>query len=66
MNLPDGAIAIQIDAGQAFGTGNHEATRGCLQSIEKVVQITRRPIRWISAPAAVFWPLRSLSALAVL
>ena len=33
---PDGAIAIQIDAGQAFGTGNHETTRGCLQSIEKV------------------------------
>ncbi|MGB0630282.1 MAG: 50S ribosomal protein L11 methyltransferase [Alphaproteobacteria bacterium] len=31
---PDGSIAIRIDAGQAFGTGNHETTRGCLQAIE--------------------------------
>ena len=33
---PDGAIAIRIDAGQAFGTGNHETTRGCLQAIEMI------------------------------
>ncbi|MEE2997549.1 MAG: 50S ribosomal protein L11 methyltransferase [Pseudomonadota bacterium] len=33
---PDGAIAIQVDAGQAFGTGNHETTLGCLQAIESV------------------------------
>lgn len=33
---PANAIAIQIDAGLAFGTGNHETTQGCLQAIEAV------------------------------
>lgn len=33
---PDGAIPIQVDAGQAFGTGNHETTKGCLQAIEAI------------------------------
>ena len=31
---PKGAVAIKIDAGQAFGTGHHETTCGCLQAIE--------------------------------
>lgn len=30
---PTGLIAIQIDAGLAFGTGHHESTRGCLTAI---------------------------------
>tara|TARA_R110002126_G_scaffold35040_23_gene108205 strand:+ start:1078 stop:1962 length:885 start_codon:yes stop_codon:yes gene_type:complete len=33
---PAGSIPIKIDAGQAFGTGNHETTQGCLQALEKV------------------------------
>ena len=33
---PAGAIPIQIDAGQAFGTGNHGTTKGCLQAIETI------------------------------
>jgi len=33
---PDGAIAIKIDAGLAFGTGNHETTQGCLQALERL------------------------------
>ena len=33
---PDGAIAIRVDAGLAFGTGNHETTCSCLQAIESV------------------------------
>jgi ribosomal protein L11 methyltransferase len=33
---PANSIAIQIDAGLAFGTGNHETTQGCLQAIEAV------------------------------
>lgn len=28
--IPDGALAFEIDAGQAFGTGHHETTAGCL------------------------------------
>lgn len=33
---PPDAIAIKIDAGLAFGTGNHETTQGCLQALESV------------------------------
>jgi ribosomal protein L11 methyltransferase len=28
--VPDDALAFEIDAGQAFGTGHHETTAGCL------------------------------------
>ncbi|MFT5487495.1 MAG: ribosomal protein L11 methyltransferase [Paracoccaceae bacterium] len=34
---PANAIAIQIDAGLAFGTGNHETTQGCLLALEAVL-----------------------------
>ena len=33
---PDEAIVIRMDAGQAFGTGNHETTKGCLQAIDVI------------------------------
>ncbi|MEB2843253.1 50S ribosomal protein L11 methyltransferase [Rhizobiales bacterium RZME27] len=32
-----GDIAIEIDAGQAFGTGHHGTTAGCLETIERVL-----------------------------
>lgn len=38
-----GDLAIEIDAGQAFGTGHHGTTAGCLEMIEQVLK--RRPIR---------------------
>ncbi len=34
-------IAIEIDAGQAFGTGHHGTTAGCLETIEKVLASRR-------------------------
>jgi len=34
-------IAIEIDAGQAFGTGHHGTTAGCLETIETVVRSRR-------------------------
>ena len=37
-----GEIAIEIDAGQAFGTGHHGTTAGCLEIIEKVMR-ARQP-----------------------
>lgn len=37
-----GDIAIEIDAGQAFGTGHHGTTAGCLEVIEQVVR-SRKP-----------------------
>ncbi len=33
-----GDIAIEIEAGQAFGTGHHGTTAGCLAMIERVVR----------------------------
>lgn len=37
-----GDIAIEIDAGLAFGTGHHGTTSGCLEMIDRVVR-QRRP-----------------------
>lgn len=39
---PAGLIAIRIDAAQAFGTGHHETTTGCLEAIQLVLR-RRRP-----------------------
>ena len=36
--LPAGLTAIHIDAAQAFGTGHHETTTGCLEAIEQVLK----------------------------
>jgi ribosomal protein L11 methyltransferase len=35
---PAAAIAIRIDAGQAFGTGHHESTRGCLLALDALAR----------------------------
>ena len=35
---PDGRIRIAINAGLAFGTGDHETTRLCLESVERHVR----------------------------
>ncbi len=33
-SIPDGATAFEIDAGLAFGTGQHDTTAGCLRALE--------------------------------
>ena len=33
---PTGAIAFEIDAGRAFGTGQHETTTGCLIALDRL------------------------------
>jgi ribosomal protein L11 methyltransferase len=33
---PERAIALEIDAGRAFGTGQHETTSGCLEAISQM------------------------------
>jgi ribosomal protein L11 methyltransferase len=34
--IPAGAIAFEIDAGRAFGTGQHETTTGCLIALDRL------------------------------
>lgn len=40
---PAGQTAILIDAAQAFGTGHHETTTGCLEAIDRTLK--RRRVR---------------------
>jgi ribosomal protein L11 methyltransferase len=44
--LPRGSIAIEIDAGQAFGTGHHATTRGTLIVLDRLMRTRRftRPL----------------------
>lgn len=37
-NCPEELIAISIDAGRAFGTGEHATTKGCLEAISQISQ----------------------------
>lgn len=36
--VPAGVIPLLVDAGQAFGTGHHETTTGCLEFISEIVR----------------------------
>ncbi|MBU1334043.1 MAG: 50S ribosomal protein L11 methyltransferase [Alphaproteobacteria bacterium] len=40
--VPGGLTSMKIDAAQAFGTGHHETTTGCLEAIDKVLK-RRKP-----------------------
>jgi ribosomal protein L11 methyltransferase len=33
---PEGSVALEIDAGRAFGTGQHETTTGCLIALSRL------------------------------
>jgi ribosomal protein L11 methyltransferase len=35
-SVPEDAIALEIDAGRAFGTGQHETTSGCLVALSRL------------------------------
>jgi ribosomal protein L11 methyltransferase len=39
--LPSGRIAIEIDAAQAFGTGHHATTAGCLSVLDRLLRRRR-------------------------
>ncbi|MDH3195763.1 MAG: 50S ribosomal protein L11 methyltransferase [Hyphomicrobiales bacterium] len=36
--LPAGRVRIAIDAGQAFGTGHHGSTAGCLAALDRIIR----------------------------
>ena len=50
-----GGIAIEIEAGLAFGTGHHGTTAGCLEMIAASCAANSRATRSTSAPAARCW-----------
>ena len=62
---PNGRIALRVDAGRAFGSGEHGSTRGCLLALEG---LSYRPVRRIldmgcgsgilALAAARIWPAR--------
>lgn len=42
-SVPDGVVALLVDAAMAFGTGHHGTTTGCLQAYEALLQEDGRP-----------------------
>lgn len=44
--IPEGLTPMKIDAAQAFGTGHHETTTGCLEAVEALLT-QRTPTRMI-------------------
>jgi ribosomal protein L11 methyltransferase len=67
---PAGAVPIRLDAGQAFGSGEHDSTRGCLLALDRLAR--RRRLRRVldlgcgagilAIAAAKCWPARILAA----
>ena len=68
--VPDGCVGILMDAGPAFGTGDHQSTRGCLIALDRLAQ--GRPMAKIldlgcgsgilSIAAARIWPAGIIAA----
>jgi ribosomal protein L11 methyltransferase len=66
---PEGAVAIEIDAGLAFGSGEHESTRGCLLALDDLAR--RRRLRRVldlgcgsgilAIATAKCWPAQALA-----
>lgn len=40
--VPEGAVAFEIDAGLAFGTGQHATTAGCLAALDRLERTGKR------------------------
>lgn len=67
---PAGTVPIRLDAGQAFGSGEHESTRGCLLALDGLAG--RRRLKRVldlgcgagilAIAAAKCWPARVLAA----
>ncbi len=66
---PAGTVAIELEAGLAFGSGEHESTRGCLLALDWLAR-RRRPCNVLdlgtgsgilAIAAARLWPCRVLA-----
>ena len=63
--VPEGRIALLIDAAMAFGTGHHGTTLGCLRALDRMVDAGETPQRIadigagtavLAMAAAAVWP----------
>jgi ribosomal protein L11 methyltransferase len=66
---PTGTLPIQLDAGQAFGSGEHATTEGCLLALGRLARRRRRRVLdlgcgsgILAIAAAKLWPARVLAA----
>ncbi len=41
--VPEGAVALLVDAAMAFGTGHHGTTKGCLVAFDRLLEAGERP-----------------------
>ena len=67
---PAGTVPIRLDAGQAFGSGEHDSTRGCLLALDRLAR--RRRLKRVldlgcgagilAIAAAKCWPARVIAA----
>lgn len=68
--VPDGLVRVQVEAGLAFGSGEHATTQACLEALDRVA--TLRPFRRVldlgcgsavlAIAAARCWPCRVIAA----
>lgn len=68
--LPTGKVGIELEAGMAFGSGEHETTRVCLMAIDRIAG--KRRLRRVldlgcgsgilAIAAAKCWPIRAIAA----
>jgi ribosomal protein L11 methyltransferase len=67
--VPPGRIGLEIEAAQAFGTGHHATTQGCLTAIDRLARsgvVVRRMADIgggtgvLAMAAASVWPLRAV------
>jgi ribosomal protein L11 methyltransferase len=66
--LPAGAIPIEVDAGLAFGSGEHATTQGCLMAMSRIARRPRRVLDLgcgsavLAIGAAKLWPTARILA----
>ena len=68
--VPPSRIGLEIEAAQAFGTGHHATTQGCLLALDRLAKAGFRPRRVadvgagtgvLAMAAARLWPLRAVA-----
>ncbi len=69
--VPDGVVALAIDAAMAFGTGHHGTTKGCLIALDRLAENRFQPVTVadigcgtavLAMAAAKLWPEAAIIA----